>query len=104
MRLDELPQFLNVLSGEMSLVGPRPERPTFVADLTDRIDGYSMRLMVKPGITGLAQVKGGYDSSEATVTRKLSYDLNYIKTWSIWLDIIILFKTVKVVLSGKGAH
>ena len=104
MRLDELPQFLNVLSGEMSLVGPRPERPTFVADLTNRIDGYSMRLMVKPGITGLAQVKGGYDSSEATVTRKLGYDLDYIKTWSIWLDIIILFKTVKIVLTGKGAH
>jgi len=104
MRLDELPQFLNVLSGEMSLVGPRPERPIFVTDLTNRIDGYSMRLIVKPGITGLAQVKGGYDSSEATVTRKLGYDLDYIKTWSIWLDIIILFKTVKIVLTGKGAH
>ena len=104
MRFDELPQFLNVLSGEMSLVGPRPERPAFVTDLTDRIDGYSMRLIVKPGITGLAQIKGGYDSSEATVTMKLGYDLNYIKTWSIWLDIVILFKTVKVVLSGKGAH
>ena len=104
MRFDELPQFLNVLSGEMSLVGPRPERPAFVTDLTDRIDGYSMRLIVKPGITGLAQIKGGYDASEATVTRKLSYDLNYIKTWSIWLDIVILFKTVNVVLTGKGAH
>ncbi len=104
MRLDELPQLLNVLSGEMSLVGPRPERPKFVADLTDRIDGYSLRLIVKPGITGLAQVKGGYDSSEATVTGKLGYDLDYIKTWSIWLDIVILFKTIKVVLTGKGAH
>jgi len=104
MRFDELPQFLNVLSGEMSLVGPRPERPAFVTDLTDRIDDYSIRLIVKPGITGLAQVKGGYDSSEATVIRKLGYDLNYIKTWSIWLDVVILFKTVKVVFSGKGAH
>ena len=104
MRLDELPQLLNVLSGEMSLVGPRPERPTFVTDLTDRIDDYSLRLIVKPGITGLAQVKGGYDSTETTVTRKLGYDLNYIRTWSIWLDIVILFKTVKVVLTGKGAH
>jgi len=104
MRLDELPQLLNVLSGEMSLVGPRPERPKFVADLTDRIDGYSLRLIVKPGITGLAQVKGGYDSSEATVTGKLGYDLDYIKSWSIWLDIVILFKTIKVVLTGKGAH
>lgn len=104
MRLDELPQFLNVLSGEMSLVGPRPERPKFVTDLTDRIDGYSLRLLVKPGITGLAQIKGGYDFSEATVTRKLGYDLNYIRSWSIWLDIVILLKTVKVVLTGKGAH
>ena len=104
MRLDELPQFLNVLSGKMSLVGPRPERPTFVTDLTDRIDDYSMRLIVKPGITGLAQIEGGYDSSEATVTKKLSYDLKYIKNWTLWLDIIILLKTVKIVLSGKGAH
>jgi len=88
----------------MSLVGPRPERPSFVTDLTDRIDGYSLRLVVKPGITGLAQVKGGYDFSEETVTRKLGYDLKYIKNWSLWLDLKILFKTVKVVLSGKGAH
>lgn len=104
LRLDEIPQFLNVLAGDMSLVGPRPERPNFVRDLSDKIENYHLRLDVKPGITGLAQVKGTYDSSPATVARKLNYDLDYIENWSPWLDLKILVQTVWVVLTGKGAH
>jgi len=102
-RLDEVPQFINVLRGEMSLIGPRPERPNFVARLSDEIEGYSRRLEVKPGITGLAQVSGGYDSSLSTVKEKIEYDLYYIDNWSFWSDIKILFRTVAVVLTGRGA-
>lgn len=104
LRLDEIPQFWNVLAGDMSLVGPRPERPNFVRELSHEIDDYGLRLEAKPGITGLAQVKGSYDTSPATVARKLKMDVEYIEKWSLWLDIKILFKTVWVVLSGKGAH
>ena len=104
LRLDETPQFINVLMGDMSLVGPRPERPTFVRDLSNNINDYALRLQVKPGITGLAQIKGSYDSSPATVVRKLKNDLEYIENWSLWLDIKILFRTIFVVFSGKGAH
>lgn len=103
-RIDEIPQFINVLMGEMSLVGPRPERPNFVADLTGKVDGYADRLAVKPGLTGLAQVTSGYDSSIASVAEKVKYDLDYIENWSIWLDIKILLKTVVVVFSGRGAQ
>lgn len=103
-RLDEIPQFLNVLIGDMSLVGPRPERPEFVEKLVGQIDNYQGRLAVKPGITGLAQVESGYDASIETVAVKVDYDLKYIKNKSIWLDIKILFKTVFVVLTGKGAN
>lgn len=103
-RVDEIPQFINVLRGEMSLVGPRPERPKFVEDLSHQVEGYTCRLAVKPGITGLAQVENGYDDSISSVRRKVAYDLNYIENRSIWLDIKILFKTIKVVFTGKGAH
>lgn len=103
-RIDEIPQFINVLKGDMSLVGPRPERPSFVKNLTEKVENYSERLKVKPGITGLAQVKGEYDSSISTVTEKIKYDLEYINNWSLWMDIKILFKTVLVVITGKGAN
>lgn len=101
-RLDELPQLINVLKGEMVLVGPRPERPHFVRKLAQQIDGYTGRLDVKPGITGLAQVENGYDSSVDSVRAKVDYDLTYIKTSSIKRDLLILMKTVGVVLGCRG--
>jgi lipopolysaccharide/colanic/teichoic acid biosynthesis glycosyltransferase len=102
-RLDEIPQFLNVLKGDMSLVGPRPERPAFVKDLSGKIDNYTARLQVKPGLTGLAQVENGYDSSLDSVVRKVRFDLKYIGEWSLWVDLKILCRTVLVVLTGRGA-
>lgn len=102
-RLDEIPQFFSVLKGDMSLVGPRPERPKFVADLSTQVDNYTRRLEVKPGITGLAQIENGYDSSLASVSRKVRYDLHYIRHWSVLYDLRILAKTVVVVFTGKGA-
>ena len=102
-RLDEIPQFINVLRGDMSLVGPRPERPSFVKDLSQQVDGYAQRLQVKPGLTGLAQVEQGYDSSIASVAEKVRYDVSYIKDMSLWSDIKILLKTVVVVFTGRGA-
>jgi lipopolysaccharide/colanic/teichoic acid biosynthesis glycosyltransferase len=102
-RLDEIPQLINVIKGDMSMVGPRPERPTFVSDFAEKIPEYRVRLNVKPGITGLAQVSSGYDSSLQSVIIKLKADINYIRDWSIWSDIKILMRTVVVVLTGKGA-
>jgi len=103
-RIDELPQLFNVLKGEMSLVGPRPERPHFVVELSRQIPDYRNRLTVKPGITGLAQVENGYDSSVDSVRKKVQYDLEYIKDWSITKDFKILLKTAIVVLTGFGAR
>ncbi|MDH3891476.1 MAG: sugar transferase [candidate division Zixibacteria bacterium] len=102
-RIDEIPQFLNVLFGQMSLVGPRPERPNFVSRYNEKYDNYCDRLNVKPGLTGLAQVTTGYDFSDEDVHEKLRYDLKYINTWSLWLDFKILCRTVVVVLTGRGA-
>lgn len=102
-RLDELPQLWSVLIGQMSLVGPRPERPAFVRELETRVTGYHRRLTVKPGLTGLAQVENGYDDSVFSVTEKIKTDLRYIDSWSAGLDITILLRTVWVVLSGRGA-
>jgi len=102
-RLDEIPQFINVLKGDMSLVGPRPERPNFVQDLSEKVEDYNGRLAVKPGLTGLAQVENGYDTSLASVAQKVNLDLEYIRHWSVWTDVKILFKTVVVVFTGKGA-
>lgn len=92
--LDELPQLWNVIRGEMSLVGPRPERPLFVQDFTKRIPNYAARLEVRPGITGLAQVYRGYDATIEDVRRKLAYDLVYIRNMSVLLDIKLMFKTL----------
>jgi len=98
-RLDELPQLLNVLGGSMSLVGPRPERPGFVRAYLERVPGYAERFSLRPGLTGLAQVNGDYDS---TPENKLRYDLAYSANWSLWLDLSILVRTVRTVLSSRG--
>ena len=103
MRLDELPQLWNVLIGEMSLVGPRPERPEFVKDLTRTIPFYGQRHVAKPGLTGWAQVRYTYGASVEDAIVKLQYDLFYIKHLSIWLDINIILRTIKIVLLGRGA-
>jgi len=101
-RIDELPQVLNILKGEMSLVGPRPERPEFVADLVKCVPFYQARHAVRPGITGWAQVRYQYGSSVEDALTKLQYDLYYIKHQSIYLEASILFKTAAVMLGGKG--
>jgi len=102
VRIDEIPQLINVLDGKMSLVGPRPERPFFVEQLSKEIPLYMRRLKVRPGITGWAQVKHKYDESVEDVKRKVEYDLFYIENMSIRMDLKILFNTVAVVLLGKG--
>ena len=96
--LDELPQFLNILKGEMSLVGPRPERPAFVKEFNREIRGYSRRFGVKPGITGLAQLYGRYETS---AEKKLKYDLAYINNWSLGLHLRILFLSLEIILRGR---
>ncbi len=101
-RLDELPQLLNILKGEMSLIGPRPERPEFVAELRERIPHYDFRHMLTPGLTGWAQVMYSYTNSVDEAARKLEYDLYYIKNHSIQLDFAILIKTVISVFRRKG--
>jgi exopolysaccharide biosynthesis polyprenyl glycosylphosphotransferase len=103
-RLDEIPQFWNVLAGEMSLVGPRPERPFFVEKLKNEIPWYVRRIKMKPGITGWAQVKHKYDASIDDVKQKIMYDLYYFENMSLALDIKIILQTFLVVLTGKGAH
>jgi exopolysaccharide biosynthesis polyprenyl glycosylphosphotransferase len=102
LRIDELPQIWNVLSGEMSLIGPRPERPEFDVKLKEAIPYYEMRYLVKPGITGWAQVLYPYGASLEDAYEKLAYDLYYIKNYSLWLDMVIVLKTIRVVLLGKG--
>jgi len=103
-RLDEIPQMWNVLKGDMSFVGPRPERPEFVKKLAKTIPYYSERLTVKPGITGWAQVSCGYGASVEDAREKLKYDLFYIKNMSLVMDLIIMFKTAKIVLLRSGAR
>ena len=99
-RLDEVPQFLNVLKGDMSFVGPRPERPKFVKVFARTLPGYNERHKVKPGITGLAQVRGYYHTA---AENKLKYDLAYIYNYSFSLDLLILLETIKVILVRKGS-
>ncbi|WP_286173572.1 exopolysaccharide biosynthesis polyprenyl glycosylphosphotransferase [Geobacillus sp. E263] len=100
-RIDELPQLFNVLKGDMSLIGPRPERPMFTAQFNEEIPGFIDRLQVKPGITGWAQVNGGYD---ITPREKLELDRYYINNMSFWLDLKIILKTIKVCITGDGAR
>ena len=102
-RLDEIPQFLNVLVGDMSLVGPRPERYHFIVRIAKQVEGYTERLTLNPGITGLAQIKSGYASSLDSSRIKAQYDLCYANNWSISRDLLILLQTVFVVITGRGA-
>ena len=104
LRIDELPQILNVLKGEMSFVGPRPERPYFVEHLCAEIPYYNARHSIKPGITGWAQVRYRYGASVKDAIEKLQYDLYYVKNHSLFLDIIIIIDTIEVVISGKGGR
>jgi exopolysaccharide biosynthesis polyprenyl glycosylphosphotransferase len=100
-RIDEIPQILNILKGDMSIIGPRPERPNFTLVFNEDIPGYIHRLQVKPGLTGLAQVTGGY---EMTPKQKLEVDMYYIKNRNFLMDLRIIFNTVKIVFTGKGAR
>ncbi|MFK7818817.1 MAG: sugar transferase [Planctomycetaceae bacterium] len=103
-RIDELPQLINVLKGDMSLVGPRPERPFFIEQLSDQIPNYLNRLGLKPGVTGVAQVLNGYDNDIESFRRKVAYDLLYLQNCCTWNDFKILLRTIKVVLTGHGAR
>lgn len=103
-RIDEIPQFINVIKGEMSIVGPRPERPEMVRDLKKLITDYEKRLTIKPGITGIAQIYHKYDESLLDVKKKVKYDILYGKRMSATTDLTILAQTCLVVLTGKGAR
>ncbi len=102
LRIDEIPQFINVLRGEMSLIGPRPERPYFVEKFKKEIPFYARRLKVKPGITGWAQIKGEYDTSFENVKTKLKYDLFYLENMSLRMDLKVILNTIYIMLRGKG--
>jgi lipopolysaccharide/colanic/teichoic acid biosynthesis glycosyltransferase len=104
LRIDELPQLFNVLIGDLSLVGPRPERPEFVSRLASEIPFYNARHSVNPGITGWAQVRYAYGASTEDAKRKLEYDLYYVKNHTLFLDVLILLETIRVVLRGEGAR
>jgi sugar transferase (PEP-CTERM system associated) len=104
LRLDELPQFINVIRGDMDLVGPRPEMALNIQTMIEQIPYYYLRMAVRPGITGWAQVKHGYSVSQEDVTEKMRYDLYYVKHVSLWFDLRILIDTVKIVLLGRGSE
>ncbi|MEP7062468.1 MAG: TIGR03013 family XrtA/PEP-CTERM system glycosyltransferase [Betaproteobacteria bacterium] len=104
LRIDELPQLINVLKGDMSLVGPRPERPFFVDKLTREVPFYAARHSVKPGVTGWAQIRYRYGASVDDSMQKLQYDLYYVKNHTLFLDMLVLFETIGVVITGKGAQ
>ncbi len=104
LRIDELPQLVNVLRGEMSLVGPRPERPYFVDQLTQQVPFYAVRHSMKPGVTGWAQVRYHYGESVEDAKRKLEYDLYYVKNHSLFLDLVIILETIAVVLTARGSR
>lgn len=102
LRIDEFPQLLNILKGEMNIIGPRPERPEFVKDLSEQIPFYDVRHVIKPGLTGWAQVNHNYGTSKDDALIKLQYDLYYIKNRSIFLDLSIYIKTLSTVLFMRG--
>jgi lipopolysaccharide/colanic/teichoic acid biosynthesis glycosyltransferase len=102
--LDELPQLLNVLRGDMSLIGPRPERPELLEKLQEELPSFRRRMEVKAGITGLAQTTNGYASCIETYRKKLAFDILYVKNRCFWLDLRIAFRTIYVLLTGSGAH
>ena len=102
-RIDELPQLWLVINGTMSLIGPRPERPEMDKDLQCNINYYKLRYLIRPGLSGWAQVNYPYGASKEDCQNKLSYDIFYIKNFSIWLDLLILFKTLKLVYKRKGS-
>jgi exopolysaccharide biosynthesis polyprenyl glycosylphosphotransferase len=104
LRIDELPQFINIMRGEMTFVGPRPERPEFVTRLEREIPYYSQRHLVKPGLTGWAQIRYPYCASVEDAVQKLQYDLYYIKNQSLLLDVVTMFETVRIVIFGRGAR
>jgi lipopolysaccharide/colanic/teichoic acid biosynthesis glycosyltransferase len=103
-RLDEIPQLWNVLRGDMAFVGPRPERPEFVKWLTSEIPYYNLRHMIRPGITGWAQVRYQYGANLEETKRKLEYDLYYVKNMSLGLDLLIIFETIKTIILRRGAQ
>jgi sugar transferase (PEP-CTERM system associated) len=103
-RIDEIPQFWNILRGEMNFVGPRPERPHFVRQLAEEIPFYEQRHLTRPGLTGWAQIKYPYGASVEDARQKLQYDLYYVKNQSLWLDAVIMFETIKTILFGRGAR
>ncbi|MGL5947606.1 MAG: exopolysaccharide biosynthesis polyprenyl glycosylphosphotransferase, partial [Aeromonas sp.] len=104
LRIDELPQFFNILRGDMSLIGPRPEQRVFVDEFEKKIAFYSYRHIVRPGITGWAQVMQGYTAGTADTRIKLEHDFYYIQQFSLWLDVLIVFKTIKTMATGFGAR
>ena len=104
IRVDEIPQFWNILKGEMNFVGPRPERPHFVKQLAEEIPFYEQRHLTRPGLTGWAQIKYPYGASVEDARQKLQYDLYYVKNQSLWLDAVIMFETIKTILFGRGAR
>ena len=103
-RIDELPQFLNILKGDMSLIGPRPEQLSFVEQFNESIPFYRYRHIVRPGLSGWAQVMQGYASDEDETRVKLEYDFYYIKNFSLALDLLIILKTIQTILTGFGAR
>jgi lipopolysaccharide/colanic/teichoic acid biosynthesis glycosyltransferase len=102
LRIDEIPQFWNIIRGEMDFVGPRPERPHFVSQLAQEIPYYQQRHLIAPGLTGWAQIKYPYGASIEDARQKLQYELYYIKNQSLVLDAIILFETIKIIVFGRG--
>ncbi|MNZ52763.1 UDP-N-acetylgalactosamine-undecaprenyl-phosphate N-acetylgalactosaminephosphotransferase [compost metagenome] len=104
LRIDELPQFFNVLKGDMSLIGPRPEQRTFVDQFEREIPFYMYRHIVRPGISGWAQVVHGYAADADDTRIKIEHDFYYIKHFSLWLDVLIVFKTIRTILTGFGAR